>query len=89
MAADKFAECQKTIASLGQQLKSLASLEDVLLDPEKQQEITTGETKNGIEPQNLHSSDLSLPKRDSEFSHPLKHRNIRKPPMTTRSNGMG
>ncbi|EXB53551.1 hypothetical protein L484_007922 [Morus notabilis] len=89
LAADKFAECQKTIASLGQQLKSLASLEDVLLDPEKQQEITTGETKNRIEPQNLHSSGLSLPKRDSEFSHPLKHRNIRKAPMTTRSNGMG
>lgn len=34
MAADKFAECQKTIASLGQQLTSLATLEDFLLDSE-------------------------------------------------------
>ncbi|XP_068659681.1 filament-like plant protein [Aristolochia californica] len=34
VAAEKLAECQKTIASLGRQLKSLASLEDFLLDPE-------------------------------------------------------
>ena len=32
VAASKFAECQKTIASLGQQLRSLATLEDFLLD---------------------------------------------------------
>lgn len=32
MAADKLAECQKTIASLGRQLKSLATLEDFLID---------------------------------------------------------
>ncbi|KZV51583.1 filament-like plant protein [Dorcoceras hygrometricum] len=31
-AADKLAECQKTIASLGRQLKSLATLEDFLMD---------------------------------------------------------
>lgn len=34
MAAGKLEECQKTIASLGRQLKSLASLEDFLLDPQ-------------------------------------------------------
>ena len=32
MAADKLAECQRTIASLGMQLKSLATLEDFLID---------------------------------------------------------
>ncbi|XP_057795746.1 filament-like plant protein [Salvia miltiorrhiza] len=32
VAADKLAECQKTIASLGMQLKSLATLEDFLID---------------------------------------------------------
>ncbi|KAK9950285.1 hypothetical protein M0R45_005783 [Rubus argutus] len=32
LAASKFAECQKTIASLGQQLQSLATLEDILMD---------------------------------------------------------
>lgn len=32
LAASKFAECQKTIASLGQQLKSLVTLEDILMD---------------------------------------------------------
>ncbi|KAL4290896.1 hypothetical protein GQ457_14G002700 [Hibiscus cannabinus] len=35
IAARKFAECQKTIASLGQQLKSLATLEDLLVDSDK------------------------------------------------------
>lgn len=32
IAAGKLAECQKTIASLGKQLKSLATLEDFLTD---------------------------------------------------------
>lgn len=32
VAAEKLAECQKTIASLGRQLKSLATLEDFLMD---------------------------------------------------------
>ncbi|CAN4119623.1 unnamed protein product [Withania somnifera] len=32
VAADKLAECQKTIASLGKQLQSLATLEDFLID---------------------------------------------------------
>lgn len=32
VAADKLAECQQTIASLGRQLKSLATLEDFLID---------------------------------------------------------
>ena len=68
MAAKKFAECQKTIASLGQQLKSLASLEEFLLDPEKPLGAEAAPNyRNGIK-QDLQSNDLSLPKRDSEFT---------------------
>lgn len=56
MAASKFAECQKTIASLGQQLRSLATLEDFLTDSEKPLELI-GEgiqgPKNGREPLKL------------------------------------
>ncbi|KAM1089560.1 hypothetical protein ACFX1X_017580 [Malus domestica] len=39
LAANKYAECQKTIASLGQQLKSLATLEDFLVDSERPSEL--------------------------------------------------
>ncbi|XP_008784206.2 filament-like plant protein 3 [Phoenix dactylifera] len=35
VAAGKLAECQKTIASLGQQLKSLTTLDDFMLEAEK------------------------------------------------------
>ncbi|KAL0462239.1 UNVERIFIED_CONTAM: Filament-like plant protein 3 [Sesamum latifolium] len=35
VAASKFAECQKTIASLDRQLKSLATLEDFLIDSDR------------------------------------------------------
>ncbi|TKY60469.1 Filament plant protein 3 [Spatholobus suberectus] len=68
LAASRFVECQKTIASLGQKLKSLATLEDFLLDSDNPVELTC-EVKQG--PQNgeqlkLHHSDLSLPKKDSE-----------------------
>lgn len=39
MAASKLAECQKTIASLGRQLNSLATLEDFLTESEKPLEL--------------------------------------------------
>ncbi|KAK4486625.1 hypothetical protein RD792_006810 [Penstemon davidsonii] len=39
VAASKFAECQKTIASLGRQLKSLATLDDFLIDSELQETV--------------------------------------------------
>lgn len=35
VAASRFAECQKTIASLSQKLESLAAFEDFLVDPDK------------------------------------------------------
>lgn len=41
-AASKFAECQKTISSLGRQLKSLKKIEDFLLDYDKNSLDLTG-----------------------------------------------
>ncbi|XP_015890798.3 filament-like plant protein [Ziziphus jujuba] len=64
MAAKKFAECQKTIASLGQQLKSLATLDDILLDYEKPVELSG----NGLEPWKLRSSEMNMPRKDCEYS---------------------
>lgn len=60
VAASKFAECQKTIASLGLQLRSLATLED-LLDSEKSSDVSSEESKdheNG-ERWGLHLGNLS------------------------------
>ncbi|KAE8662817.1 Filament-like plant protein [Hibiscus syriacus] len=45
IAARKFAECQKTIASLGQQLKSLATLEDFMVDSDKSPQLEDGGLK--------------------------------------------
>lgn len=69
LATSKFAECRKTIESLGLQLKSLATLEDFLLDSESPMELTCEVTpglQNGDE--KLHNSELSLSRRDSEPS---------------------
>lgn len=83
VAASKLAECQQTIASLGQQLKSLATLEDFLTDSDKLLEPLdegSDNSKEGREPWKLHSGDLPLPKNDSEtpkavagYSHGLKN----------------
>ncbi|KAL8125280.1 filament-like plant protein [Apium graveolens] len=68
VAADKLAECQKTIASLGRQLKSLPTLEDFLTDTPILLGIREGETKMppevGAMPMKLHSNDTVLPKHD-------------------------
>ena len=69
MAASKFAECQKTIASLGQHLKSLATLEDFLTDSENPLELSSEGIqgpKYGREPLKSQFSNLNLPKRDFE-----------------------
>ncbi|XP_061339890.1 filament-like plant protein 3 isoform X2 [Gastrolobium bilobum] len=71
LAASRFSECRKTIESLGLQLKSLATVEDFLLDSENPMELTcqvTSGPHNGGEQLKLHNSDLSFPKRDSESS---------------------
>ncbi|KAK7350923.1 hypothetical protein VNO77_09985 [Canavalia gladiata] len=76
LAASRFAECRKTIESLGVQLKSLATLEDFLLDSgNNTMELTCEATpgpQNGGEQLKLHNSDLSLSKRDPEPSVALK-----------------
>ncbi|KAJ4700685.1 Filament-like plant protein [Melia azedarach] len=65
-AAGKLAECQKTIASLGKQLKSLATLEDFLIDTGSIPELSRGTLsipKPGGEPWKLHSNETFSPKR--------------------------
>lgn len=59
VAASKFAECQKTIASLGRQLRSLVTLDDFLIDSEKPLEHT-GEGKNGGESWNLQATEFTF-----------------------------
>ncbi|CAK8579029.1 unnamed protein product [Lathyrus sativus] len=61
LATSKFLECQKTIASLGKQLNSLATLEDFLLDSDNKPMELTSE----VEQLKLNHTDLSLSKRDS------------------------
>lgn len=73
MATSKFLECQKTIASLGKQLNSLATLEDFLLDSdnipsELTCEVITQSPQNGVEQLKPNHTDLSLSKRDSSNS---------------------
>ncbi|XP_059656336.1 filament-like plant protein [Cornus florida] len=71
VAASKFAECQKTIAALGQQLKALATLEDFLSDSDKSSELPIEGSQfpeDGAESQKLDSSDLYTLQRDVEAS---------------------
>lgn len=68
MAADKLAECQKTIASLGKQLQSLATLEDFLIDTAN---LPGGESvvaKAGGELWKLHVNETFTPKCGSDPS---------------------
>lgn len=72
VAAGKLAECQKTIASLGNQLKSLATLEDFLIDTASLPEFPAGTpllTSSGEE-WKFHSNGTFSPKRDSNSSKP-------------------
>ncbi|XWS25136.1 hypothetical protein CRYUN_Cryun27aG0044600 [Craigia yunnanensis] len=69
VASGKLAECQKTIASLGQQLKSLATLEDFLIDTKSIPGFSRGGSlvpKAGGEPCKLHSNETFSSKRDPE-----------------------
>lgn len=72
IAARKFAECQTTIASLGQQLKSLATLEDFLIDSDKPSELADEElkcTENSEKQPKLGVTGMDFPERGSpEFS---------------------
>ncbi|CAL0315491.1 unnamed protein product [Lupinus luteus] len=61
LAAGKLAECQKTIASLGNQLKSLATIEDFLIDTAS----IPASPSHLEEMRKLLSKDNFSPKRDS------------------------
>ncbi|KAJ7965562.1 Filament-like plant protein [Quillaja saponaria] len=67
VAAEKLAECQKTIASLGNQLQSLATLEDFLIDtanlPESSANPSVIPQSNG-ELWRMHSNETYSPKRN-------------------------
>lgn len=66
VAADKLAECQKTIASLGRQLESLATLEDFLIDtsniPGLSRGLLVSGSGGGGEVWSLPSNDTFTPK---------------------------
>lgn len=67
IAAGKLAECQKTIASLGRQLNSLATLEDFLIDTKSIPEFSKASfsiPKPGGESWKLHSNETYSPKID-------------------------
>ncbi|KAJ8541714.1 hypothetical protein K7X08_002530 [Anisodus acutangulus] len=66
VAADKLAECQKTIASLGKQLQSLATLEDFLIDTANIP--GGGSVAKAGELWKLHVNETFTPKRDSDPS---------------------
>ncbi|KAL1820220.1 hypothetical protein ACET3Z_015089 [Daucus carota] len=95
VAADKLAECQKTIASLGRQLKSLATLEDFLTDTPNVPRLRRGESSVppavGAEPWKLHSNESFLPKRDpsselsAETPTPLVNGNNKESPVSASS----
>ncbi|KAK7301378.1 hypothetical protein RJT34_12241 [Clitoria ternatea] len=68
LAAGKLAECQKTIASLGNQLKSLATLEDFLIDTASIPASPSLIAQAGGEMWKLHSNGTFSPKRDSTSS---------------------
>ncbi|KAK9945806.1 hypothetical protein M0R45_011303 [Rubus argutus] len=67
VAAGKLAECQKTIASLGNQLKSLATLEDFLIDSANIPEFAAAASRipRADEQWKMHSNRTFSPKRDS------------------------
>ncbi|KAM1315870.1 filament-like plant protein [Malus sylvestris] len=67
VAAGKLADCQKTIASLGNQLKSLATLEDFLIDAGSLPGFTAvaPQVPKADEIWKLHSNVTDSPKRDS------------------------
>ncbi|XP_031281231.1 filament-like plant protein 1 isoform X2 [Pistacia vera] len=95
MASGKLAECQKTIASLGKQLKSLATLEDFLIDtasiPEFPREGLSIPKASG-EPWKLHSNETYSPKRElsatsiaGESTGPSVNKNGGKTPLSASS----
>lgn len=78
VAANKFAECQKTIASIGQQLKSLATFEDLLLDCEMPLEVSRLSPTEETETLKSYTRDLKLSGRAPEAKSIDEHLNSSK-----------
>lgn len=68
VAAGKLAECQKTIASLGRQLKSLATLEEFLLDTDMLELSGGSPVIRGGGESRSRSNDACFPKREVDSS---------------------
>lgn len=86
LAAGKLAECQKTIASLGNQLSSLATLEDFLIDTTSIPEFSASPSLMARAGAKLHSKDTFSPKRGSVSSRsgpPLNKNEESSPPSST------
>ncbi|RWR82112.1 filament-like plant protein [Cinnamomum micranthum f. kanehirae] len=69
VAAGKLAECQKTIASLGMQLKSLATLEEFLLDSDMPEINGGSPTVRGGSELRSHSNDECFSKKGDSSKH--------------------
>ncbi|KAG8378259.1 hypothetical protein BUALT_Bualt08G0119000 [Buddleja alternifolia] len=96
VAADKLAECQKTIASLGRQLSSLATLEDFLIDTSNIPGFSRGPLVSGSnEKRNLDTPRISiengghLENGNSEESPPLSTSSANHTTTTKSRNGFG
>ncbi|CAL0307863.1 unnamed protein product [Lupinus luteus] len=92
LAAGKLAECQKTIASLGNQLKSLATIEDFLIDTASIPVSPTLVARASGEMWKLRSNDTFSPKRDSissriadGSSYPSLNKNEESSPLSSSS----
>ncbi|KAF9682625.1 hypothetical protein SADUNF_Sadunf05G0128300 [Salix dunnii] len=89
VAAKRHAECQKTIASLGKQLKSLATLEDFLIDTASIPEFSAGGSaiskvmeSIGSETPMKHSSSMRIA---DESSYPSVNKNDENSPPSVSS----
>ncbi|KAF8103577.1 hypothetical protein N665_0188s0505 [Sinapis alba] len=71
-AAGKLANCQKTIASLGKQLQSLATLEDFLVDTTSIQVAATNGVSSNTESWRVHKNDTYMARNHFESTKPTK-----------------
>lgn len=75
-AAGKLANCQKTIASLGKQLQSLATLEDFLIDtasiPVATNGVSNSNSNSSSESWKVHKNESFLSRNHPESKKPHK-----------------
>ncbi|KAK9673202.1 hypothetical protein RND81_12G153000 [Saponaria officinalis] len=79
VAANKLAECKKTIASLGNQLKSLATFDDLFSDSDNQLDISEKDSqilRTDAEPATSHRSSIPTVQSDSASSETVTLNNF-------------